>query len=107
MFHGPNDTKDLRYQGWRLGIFPFDLDQATSTMIADAHRDDLVIGKTKEELIRKFGYLTPLDQASQYIKYCYFNSPYYGKLVLILRNSEWMVIMKNDRAEELVLVEGC
>jgi hypothetical protein len=107
LFHGPNDTKDLRYQGWRLGIYPFSLDQATSTMILDVHRDDLVIGKTRGELVKRFGYVISLDQASDYIKYCYSNSDYRGKQVLFLRKSNWQVVMKNGRAEELVLVKGC
>jgi hypothetical protein len=107
MYHGPGDRKDLRYQAWKLGLYPFDLDQATSTMVGDISPDRLVVGKTKEELIKKFGFVTPLDQASAYIKFCYFNSPYYGKQVLILRHSDWMVVMQGDRAVDLVLLKGC
>jgi len=84
-----------------------DLDKATSTMVGDIHPDRLVVGKTKEELVKKFGYVTTLDNASEYLKYCYFNSPYYGKQVLILRSSNWMVLMKNGRAADLILVKGC
>jgi hypothetical protein len=107
MFHGSNDTKDLRYQGWKLGIFPFDLDQATSTMILDAHRDELVLGKTRADLATRFGYVTSLAEASDYIKYCYNNSDYLGKQVLFLRRSNWQVVMNDDHAVDLVLVKGC
>jgi len=107
LFHGAGDRKDLRYQGWKLGIYPMDLDQATSTMIGDVHPERLVVGKTKDQLIKKFGYATPIDQAPQYVKYCFFNSPYYGKQVFMLRHSNWMVLMKDGRAEQLLLVKGC
>ena len=106
-YSSPGDRKDLRYQAWKLGLYPFDLDQATSTMTGDISPDRLVVGKTKEELIRKFGYVTPLEQASEYIKFCYTNSPYYGKQVLILRHSDWMVVMEDNHAVNLVLVKGC
>ena len=76
-------------------------------MIDDVHRGDLVIGKTKGELAQKFGYVTTLDEASQYIKYCYDNSDYRGKQVLFLRRSNWQVVMKDARALEIVLVKGC
>ena len=107
LYHGPGDRKDLRYQAWKIGLLPMDLDKATSTMVGDIHPDRLVVGKTKEELVKKFGYVTTLDNASEYLKYCYFNSPYYGKQVLILRSSNWMVLMKNGRAADLILVKGC
>ena len=55
----------------------------------------------------KFGYVSSINQASPYAKYCYENSPYWGKPVLFLRNSNWMVLMENDRAKELIRVSGC
>jgi hypothetical protein len=107
VYHNPGDRKDLRYQAWKLGIYPMDLDQATSTMVGDIFPDRLVVGKTREQLVKKFGYVTDYDQASDYVKYCYVNSPYFGKRVIILRRSNWMVVMNNGRATDLVLVKGC
>ena len=107
LYHGPGDRKDLRYQMWKLGLYPMDLDQATSTMVGDIFPDRLVVGKTREELVRKFGYVTSLENSSDYIRYCYFNSPYFGTPVLILRRSNWMVLMKDGRAASLILVKGC
>jgi len=107
LYHSPGDRKDLRYQAWKLGLYPMDLDEATSTMVGDIYPDRLVVGKTEEELIKKFGYVTTLENASEYVKYCYFNSPYNGKQVLILRKSDWMVLMKDGRATDLILVKGC
>ena len=76
-------------------------------MVGDSHRNDLVIGKTKSGLVERFGYVTPVDEASAYVRYCYFNSPYYGQQVLVLRRSNWTVIMKNGKTANLVLAKGC
>jgi hypothetical protein len=107
LYPGPDDPKGFMYIGWRLGLPTIDQDRALGTMVGDVHRETLVIGKTKEELIRKFGYVTSLSEASEYIKYCYNNSDYRGKQVLFLRRSNWQVVMKDGRAESIVLVKGC
>jgi hypothetical protein len=103
----PGDRKDLRYQAWKLGLCPMDLDQAVSTMVGDIYPDKLVVGKTREELVKKFGYVSSLSQASEYVRYCYYNYPHDERQVLILRKSNWMVLMNNGRAEQLILVKGC
>ncbi len=102
------DKKDLRYIGWKHGIYPLDPDNALETMVGDGHRDDLVLGKTEIELIKKFGYVTPLSQADDsYYGFCFRTSGRPSQPALRLRNSNWMVLMKNGRAEDLVLLKGC
>jgi len=76
-------------------------------MVGDIHRQNLVIGKTKSELIRKFGYVTSFDEASEYYRFCYNTSDYKGTQMLFLRRSNWMVVMRNGRATDLVLLKGC
>ena len=106
-FHGPGEPKDLRYLGWKLGVYPQNVDEALDTMIADSHRDNLVLGKTKEQLIKRFGFVSSVSEADEYVNYCYDNSQYRGKPVLFLRKSHWMVSLENGRANILVLVKGC
>lgn len=106
-YDSPGDRKDLRYQGWKLGIYPMDSAEALGTMTHDISPDRLVVGKTKEELIKKFGYISTIDQSSTYVRYCLFNSSYTGKQVFTLRSSNWMVLMNNGRATDLILVKGC
>lgn len=48
-YPGPFDPKGPMYQGWKLGIYPLDLDKATETMVGDGRADRLVIGKSEEE----------------------------------------------------------
>ena len=103
---GPGDPRDLRYQAWKLGVYPLRIDDALGTMIGDPHRDSVVIGKTKEQLVSRFGFVSSTP-GNDYIRYCYDNSPYRGKSVLFIRNSNWMVLMKDGVADVLVLAKGC
>jgi hypothetical protein len=105
-YPGP-DPKGFMYIGWRLGLPTLNEDLALGSMVGDIHREDLVIGKTQDELIKRFGYLTSLDDTGGYNKFCYNNSDYKGKQVLFLRRSNWMVVMKDGKAADLVLVKGC
>jgi hypothetical protein len=102
------DKKDLRYIGWKYGIYPLDPDSALETMVGDVHREDLVLGKTEVELIKTFGYVTPISQADDgYYGFCYRTSGRPSQPALMLGNSNWMVLMKDGRAEGLVLLKGC
>jgi hypothetical protein len=103
---GADDPRDLRYQGWKLGLYPLRIDAALNVMINDSHRDSLVVGKTSEELDRRFGSVSPVP-GNTYVKNCYENSPYRGTSVLFIRNSNWMVLMKDGVADGLVLAKGC
>jgi hypothetical protein len=109
LYPGPDEPKGMLYIGWRLGLPTMDQDRALGTMVGDVHREGLVIGKSKDELRARFGYVTTLDEpSSEYVRFCYNNyDTYRGKDVLILRRSNWMVVMKDGRAEDLVLVKGC
>jgi hypothetical protein len=107
MYPGPYDDKSLRYRAWKIGIPLLTQDQGLETMVIDPHRNDLVIGKTEVQLAKRFGYVTPMDHASDYVQYCFKNSPYWGREAIVLRNSAWMVLMKNSRAYDLVPAKGC
>jgi len=103
------DPKNPQYVAWKLGICPMNLDHVMETMVGDGvpNRNSLANGRTENELVEKFGYVTTLEQASAYYQSCYNNSYLKGQQVLFLRNSNWMVVMKNGRASKLVLVKGC
>ena len=82
-------------------------DIATETMIGDAGRDKLVIGKTKEQLRNRFGYLLTPANASQYLRTCYQNSSWKDRDVLFIRQSPWMIVFDGNKATDLVLIKGC
>lgn len=105
--YGEGDPKNIRYVLWKVGLYKMDLDIAADTMIGDAHRDKLVIGKTKSELREKFGYLLTLSETSQYNRGCYESEGWKGSDVLFIRTSAWMLVFDGDKVKTLVLIKGC
>ncbi len=104
----PNgDPKNIKYVLWKAGIYRMNLDTAAYTMIGDSGRNKLVVGKSREQLRNKFGYLVTPANASQYLRGCYQNSDWKNKEVLFLRQSPFMVVFDGNRATDLVLVKGC
>jgi hypothetical protein len=107
VYPSDSDPKNIKYVLWKNGLYRLNLDTATGTMIGDASRDQLVIGKTKVQLREKFGYLSTPAAASQYLRVCYQTSGWKDRDALFIRNSEWMAIFEGDRATDLVLIKGC
>ncbi len=107
MYPGPYDPKGFMYVGWKLGLPTLDPDRALETMVGDSHTETLVVGKTQSELVKRFGYVTSLNDAAPYYKFCYNTSGYKGSEATFLRRSNWMVVMKDGRATALVLMKGC
>jgi hypothetical protein len=56
--------KNIKYVLWKHGLYGMDLDTASDTMIGDAGREMLVLGKTKVKLREKFGYLSTLSEVT-------------------------------------------
>ena len=102
-----SDPKNMKYVLWKAGLYKVSLEQATTAMVGDRNRDELVVGKTKAQLKEKFGSLLSPADASPYLRACYQNSAWKGKDVLFIRESSWMVVFDGDRATNLVLVKGC
>jgi hypothetical protein len=102
-----SDPKNIRYVCWKAGFHAMDPDIALGTMIGDADRERIVIGRTKEELRSKFGYLLPPAGAPPYLRGCYNDSSWRGKDVLFIRSSPWMVVFAENKATDLILIKGC
>jgi hypothetical protein len=79
-----NDPRNISYLLWENGLSGMNLDTATGTMIDDASREKLVVGKTKAQLRKEFGYLLTPSQASPYLKSCYQESAWKSRDVLFL-----------------------
>ena len=106
-YPGIDDPKNIHYFLWKKGLASIDLDRALGTMTGDTHSESLVLGKSEDELRKRFGYLRSIDEVSSYQRDCYQNSPWKMERVVFLRNSWYMVVLKNDKATDLVLVKGC
>jgi hypothetical protein len=83
------------------------LDTATDTMVGDAGSDKLVVGKTKEQIEKRFGHLLAPDEASPYLRSCYLNSDWKDRSVLFISQNPWMIVFDNGKATDLVLIKGC
>jgi hypothetical protein len=103
----PIEGTSVRYWAWKHGLVKMDLDRALDEMVNDPGRDSTVLGKTETELRAKFGFTLPVEQASSYVQYCYKNSEYAKDQVVMLRHSNWMVLMRESKAAQLIRVSGC
>lgn len=107
LWRDPSETTSVRYLAWKHGLVKMDLDGALNEMVNDPDRDSLVLGKTEPELKAKFGFTLPVEQASPYVQSCYKNSQYSKEQVFMLRRSNWMVLMRDNKAAQLIRVSGC
>ena len=101
-----NDPQNINYALWKKGLYPPNLDAAVGTMIGDKGREELVVGKTKIQLKRKFGYLKSPSEAHAYMKSCYLDSPWKDQDLLVIREGPWMVLFSGENATELRLCKG-
>jgi hypothetical protein len=101
-----SDPKNFRYVFWKAGVWKMNLDTATATMVGDANRDKLVVGKSVSELRERFGFLLNPSQTTEYLRSCNQTPTWKDQKVLFLRNSPWMVVFEGDRATNLVLCKG-
>jgi hypothetical protein len=100
-----NDPKNLRYTFWKRGLASFDLDQACGTMIEDRNARSLVIGKSKEQLQGRSGFLTRPSEAGPYLERAYAVHGK-GQDAAYIRRSPWLVIFHGGRATDLILMKG-
>jgi hypothetical protein len=99
------DPKNVRYLLWRAGLYDMDADSAAFVMLRDGNRDELVVGKTKEQLKKRFHTLLSINEVSQYYR---DGSRRDGKDrdVLFIGHSPWMIVFDGDKATELILMKG-
>lgn len=102
-----SDPGNLHYQLWKAGILPMDLDQALGTLAhADPGRDRFLLGCSEAELHQKFGTLTLPAQAGPFLRQAFAASPWRDSQARFLRNSPLLVVFKNGKAAEIVLIKG-
>ena len=110
------DPRNIEYVLWKHGLNQnMNLDHALGGMTHDTWAVRLVQGKTKEQqLTERFGTIRSYEQARPYDQYC-ANFPETvgelgvhakGKEVVMLRDSDWLVILNEGKAVDLVLCKG-
>ena len=109
------DPKNIYYVLWKYGFNNnMNIDSALVAMSHDTWPARLVEGLTKDQIKTRFGYIRKLDEASPYYQACYYTPNSEGRAetvgksedALFLRDSPWMVVMKNGKAVDLILCKG-
>jgi hypothetical protein len=109
------DPKNIRYVLWTHGLNKnMNLEDAVGTMTHDRRPERLVLGLSEAQLASRFGYVKQIseDPPHSYYRRCYTEYSGYrggttaGEKAIILRDSWWMVILKNGVAVDLVLCKG-
>ncbi|HMI53343.1 MAG TPA: hypothetical protein VK525_17650 [Candidatus Saccharimonadales bacterium] len=114
------DPKNIYYVLWKHGLNNnMNLDSALAAMSHDVRPVRRVEGLTKDQLKARFGYIRTLGEVTPYYQACYFTPGAFtqgnpgraeiaGKSedAFFLRDSPWMVVMKNGKAVDLILCKG-
>ena len=102
-----SDPKSIQYLLWKNGPFHITLSEASSAMIGDPKRDNLVIGKTRQEIEARFGRLLNPDEVAPYFRDYYLsNEIWRHKQAAFIKDSNWMILFDHDRATGVILVKG-
>lgn len=109
------DPKNLYYVLWKHGLnSSMNLDSALAAMSHDVWPVRRVQGLTREQLQSRFGYTRTLDEATPYLRGCYSAPEAAGQVetkgkkedVVFLRDSPWMVVIKDEKAVDLILCKS-
>lgn len=97
------DDLSLRYNLWKLGLWPYP-DHGEAALVADRNRDDLVRGKTKDELKAIFPDLH--EGAVDDYQQNYEKWDIKGREHLWLGDGWWLIYLENGRGKCLALMKG-
>ena len=114
------DPKNMYYVLWKHGLNnSMDPEIALGAMSHDAWPVKRVEGLTKDQLKARFGYIQTLEEVTPYYQACYSRPGSFtpenasraeiaakSENAFFLRDSPWMVVMKNGRAVDLVMCKG-
>jgi hypothetical protein len=114
------DPRNIYYVLWKYGLNNnMNLDSALAAMSRDLRPEKRVEGLTKDQLKARFGYIRTLGEVTPYYQACYFTPGVFtlgnvgraeiatkSQDAFFLRDSPWMVVMKNGKAVDLVLCKG-
>ncbi|MGH9735054.1 MAG: hypothetical protein ACRD8A_10760 [Candidatus Acidiferrales bacterium] len=111
----PSDPKNIYYVLWKHRLNKdMNIDSALAAMSHDVWPVRQVEGLTEEQLKARFGFVRTLDEATPYLRDCYSTPGSAAREetsgnkedVMFLRDSPWMVVMKNGKAVDLVMCKG-
>lgn len=107
------DPTNIKYVLWTHGLNKnMNLEDALGAMTHDHRPERLVLGLSEAQLASRFGYVKQMKEETPYYQRCYTEYSGYrggtgaGERAIFLRDSPWMVVLKNGVAVNLVLCKG-
>jgi hypothetical protein len=101
-----DDPKNIKYVLWRHHLNPWmNLNAAAETVIHDQDRERLIVGSSREELRKRFGYMTDPSARSEYFQHCALHAGEHSD-ALYLRQTDLIVIFRDNHAIEQFLCKG-
>lgn len=98
------DDKSLRYILWKKGVHPYPSEIIRTALCADIHRNELIRGKTKEEIKQMFPNAQE-ESVNDYQKR-YESTDLKGKDYLWLDENHVVFFFENGLATEIGLMKG-
>lgn len=102
-FYNRTDNLSLRYILWKKGVYPYPSDIIGHALLADPNRNNLVAGKSKEE-IKKLFPTAHEEPINQYQKY--YEKELVGKEHLWLGDGETIIFLKDGVGDIVNLMKG-
>lgn len=102
-FYNRTDDLSLRYIFWKKGAYPYPSDIIGHALIADRNRDNLVAGKSKEE-IKKLFPSAHEEPISEYQKY--YERELVGKEHLWLADGATIIFLKDGVGDTVDIMKG-
>jgi hypothetical protein len=102
----PDDPKSLQYFLWKADLYEMNRGDMLRAFYSDGHRGDLVLGKSEEQLTKRFGRLASSDKMMGDLKAFAQNFRLKGHKVRFINGTAWMIVFDDDRAVSLLLVKG-
>jgi hypothetical protein len=111
-FQDNDDPKNIKYVLWKHHLNPWmNLDDAAYTVVHDSERDQLIVGRSANELRKRFGYMIVPATRSPYFQDCAADSPTHGPPhrhdgALYLRQTDLIVFLNEGTATETMMCKG-
>jgi len=111
MYPSPADPKSIQYVLWKADIYRVeayksDNSAVSEAMVLDRHRDDLILGKSEQELSKRFGRLARPDEMSPEFRDFAHDARWKGMKIRYIKGTAWLIAFDHEKAVDLLLVKG-
>ncbi|HRH41156.1 MAG TPA: hypothetical protein PKY82_05885 [Pyrinomonadaceae bacterium] len=102
-FYNRTDDLSLRYNLWKIGLYPYPSDHIANAIIADRNGEKLIRGKTKEQIKQIFP-TAHEDSRNEYQKM--YEKELVDNEYLWLGDMGVVIILENGVGKEISIMKG-